>query len=121
MGSEEAAGAFTLQIIFSYLIFFMLAFFIFGIQHVQTQDFKNYVDGQLERNGGYTSAAASSITKHSKDNYQGRYKVKSLSGSVKKPYGQTIDYEIIGTIDVVFMDLPNAITSKKGSTISLVR
>lgn len=121
MGSEDAAGAFTIQMIFTFLSLFMFALFIYGIQNIQTQDFKNYVDGQLERHGGLTSVAASNISNFSDDYYQGRYSVTSLSGTGKKAYGEVIDYRISGTIDIVFMDIPNVLTSKNGSTISLVR
>lgn len=119
--AEDAAGAFTLQLIFMFLLFFLLGFFIFGIQNIQTIDFKNYVDGQLEKHGGLTAQAETNIDNYSNQYYQGRYKVKSLSGTGHLPYGETINYEIQGSVKVYFMDLPNQVTLKKGSTISLVR
>lgn len=119
--SEDAAGAFTIQVISMLLLFFMLGLFIFGIQNIQTIDFKNYVDGQLERHGGLTEQAAANIDDYSKKYYEGRYSVTSMSGTEKLPYGEPINYKIKGTIQVYFLDLPNQITFKEGSTISLVR
>lgn len=121
MHVEDASGAFTLQVIFMLVIFFLLGFFLFGIQNVQTVDFKNYVDGQLEKNGGFTEEAASNIKAYSDRYYEGRYSVANLSSTGQQPYGTPIDYEIKGTVKVYFMDLPNQLTLKQGTTTSLVR
>ncbi|MFA1782401.1 hypothetical protein ACDX77_19190 [Bacillus velezensis] len=120
MAMEDAAGEFTSQIIFMFIMYFLVALTIFGAQSIQTTDFKNYVDGQLESHGGLTANASANIEKYSKTHYEGRYSVVSNSAS-KKPYGETIEYEIRGKIKIFFMDLPDQLVSKRGSTISLVR
>jgi hypothetical protein len=121
MHVEDASGAFTLQIIFMLVLFFLLGFFIFGIQNVQTEDFKHYVDGELEKHGGLTSEAASNIEAYSNQYYEGRYDISDVSGTGQQPYGTPINYKIEGTLKLYFFDLPNQVTLKKGSTISLVR
>ena len=121
MASEDAAGAFTLQIIFYLFLLFLLGFTIFGIQNVQTIDFKNYVDGQLESHGGLTRQAQTNINEYSNSHYQGRYSVTSSSGANKLPFGEPIHYEIRGSIKIFFMDVGDQITLKKGKTVSYVR
>lgn len=121
MASEDAAGAFTLQFIFMLFVLFFLGFCIFGIQNIQTIDFKNYVDGQLESHGGLTSEAKSNINDYSNNHYQGRYSVESTSGSQKLPFGETIHYEIKGSIKLYFMNVGDQITLKRGKTLSYVR
>lgn len=120
MVMEDAAGEFTSQIIFMLIVYFLLALVIFGAQSIQTTDFKNYVDGQLESHGGLTAEASASIEDYSKKHYGGRYSVVSSSTS-KKTYGETIEYEIRGKLKIFFMDMPDQLVSKRGSTISLVR
>ncbi|MEC0709758.1 hypothetical protein P8881_19730 [Bacillus haynesii] len=121
MAMEDAAGEFTMQLIFMSILYFLLGIVIFGAQSIQTTDFKNYVDSQLERNGGLTAEASTNIQTYSNKHYGGRYTVESSSGSKKLPYGEVIDYEITGKLKIFFMDLPDQLVKKRGSTISLVR
>lgn len=118
---EDAAGAFTLQVQLMLSVFLLLGLTIFMINHTQTIDFKNYVDGQAEKNGGLTENAMTNINSYSEAHYGGRYEVVSLSGNEKKSYGESIDYEIRGNIQILFFDIPDQLTRTRGSTISYVR
>jgi hypothetical protein len=119
--AEDAAGEFTLQIQFMLLVFFVLAITIYVIQHTQTIDMKNYVDGQVEKYGGFTTEAVNNINDYSEKHYAGRYEVTSLSGNSKKPFGESIQYEIKGTIKIFFFNLPDQLVKSRGETVSYAR
>ncbi|WP_144487938.1 hypothetical protein [Bacillus pumilus] len=120
MQMEDAAGEFTSQIQFFFKMYFLLALVIFGAQSIQTYDFKNYVSSKLQSHGGLTSEASKDIQNYSNKYYFGRYKVSSDVTS-KQPYGTDIDYTVNGKIQIFFMDVPDQLTKKPGSTTSLVR
>lgn len=121
MNTEDAAGEMTLQVMFYLFVLFILAFSIFTIQRIQAVDFKTYVSGQLEKNGGFTDTAIENIENYSEEHYDGRLAVRSLSGYEKLSYGETIEFEIVGRITILFFDLPDQITTIRGSAESMVR
>lgn len=119
--TEDAVGEFTLQIIFMFLVFFIMSFSIFAIQHTQSIDFKTFVNGQVERHGGFTPEAVTNIQNHSEQYFSGRFTVKSLSGYDRKPHGEVISYKVQGRIQILFFNLPDQLTGTRGFTISRVR
>ncbi|PKR83052.1 hypothetical protein [Heyndrickxia camelliae] len=121
MYQEDAVGEFNNQMHLMIITFFLISLTIFIIQHTQTVDMKNYVDGQIEKYGGLTSQSRNNIKNYSEKYYDGRYEVTSLSGYEKKSYGETIDYEITGKIKIFFFNLPDQLVKTRGSTVSLVR
>ncbi|WP_079707725.1 hypothetical protein [Paraliobacillus ryukyuensis] len=94
---------------------------VYSIYHVQSIDFKNYVDAEIERNGGLTDIAVSNINDYSDQHYLGRFEVSSLSGNDKKPFGGRIDYVVQGEFSILFFDIPDQFVSTHGFAVSQVR
>lgn len=90
----------------------------------QTNHFKQYVNYEIERNGGLTSQAMQRINNYSQEHFNGRFKVQSSQGNQKYPYGSVIEYKVVTDFNVPFLeklniDTPTLVTS--GAALSLVR
>ena len=107
--------------IFAVLTTLMLGIGIFCYQIQQVDGFRQYVDAQIERNGGLTETAVSSINEYSQKNYKGRYSVSSDQMSTKYPFGSIINYKIIGKYKVLFWEFDEQKYAINGSSVSLVR
>ncbi|GAF66458.1 hypothetical protein BTS2_3359 [Bacillus sp. TS-2] len=94
---------------------------VFMFQISQVNNFKQYVNYQIERNGGLTNEAISSIDNYSNEHYTGRFKVFSPYLYEKQPYGSIIPYEITGSFTFLFFEFEDVELPAKGSAISLVR
>lgn len=121
MYAEDAAGEFSLQIMLMAFVMFLMAITIFFVSYIQSSDFKTYIDGQIERNGGLTTTAVENINEYSNKYYDGKFEVTSLSGSDKKSFGSEVNYIVTGNIEVFFFDLPDQLITSRGSAISKVR
>lgn len=121
MYAEDAAGEFSLQMILMAFVMFLMAVTIFFVSYIQSSDFKTYVDGQIERNGGLTPTSVQNIQAYSNRFYDGKFEVTSLSGSDSKDFGLDVDYIVTGNIEVFFFELPDQLITSRGSATSKVR
>ncbi|MED4041028.1 MULTISPECIES: hypothetical protein [Niallia] len=121
MYAEDAAGEFSLQIMLMAFVMFLMAITIFFVSYIQSSDFKTYIDGQIERNGGLTATSVQNIQEYSNKFYDGKFEVTSLSGSEKQAYGLEVEYIVTGNVEVFFFDLPDQLVTSRGSAISMVK
>lgn len=103
------------------IIMFMITFAVFLFEIQQSNDFKQYVNYQIERNGGLTAEAMENINQYSEDNYNGNFEVNSDQMNEKLPFGSTVEYEIVGTFNFLFLNFDTQSFPIKGSGVSLIR
>lgn len=109
-------------------ILLLFGFTIMGKHLTDVNGFKDYVNVQIERNGGYTANAKENIQRKNEDDYGdlfGVYEVDSNDTKAIKNigFGEVVDYEIHANIPVPFtakgtFEIPIKI---KGEAISRVR
>ena len=75
---------------------FIVAISIFCFEIQQVNSFRQYVDAQIERNGGLTINAMSNIDDYKEKHYKGRFRVSSNQLNQKLPFGSIVDYQIVG-------------------------
>ena len=102
--------------IFAIMTTFIVAISIFCFEIQQVNSFRQYVDAQIERNGGLTINAMSNIDDYNEKHYKGRFRVNQ-----KLPFGSIVDYQIVGEYKILFFNLGTQSYPIKGSSISLVR
>lgn len=107
--------------IFLFMIFsfFALAGFFTSINHAN--EFKTYINYQIESNGGLTSKALDNIEKYNDEHYDGKFTITSPVENEKFPYGKQVDYSLKTTYKFFFIPLGDQAISVKGSALSLVR
>lgn len=93
--------------------------FMFQVQDVNT--FKQSVNYQIERSGGLTTEAVNNINKYSKENFGGKYTIKSSQLNKKLDYGSQVDYQVIATIPIVFLPIPDVNLVFGGNSVSQIR
>lgn len=121
MGIEDTSGE-TVNLLSLFMFCLLIvSISVYSIYQVQSVDFKNYVDGEIERNGGLTDTAVDNINTYSTDHYLGRFEAISLSGNDKKSFGERVDYIVQGEVSILFFDLPDQIVSTRGFSVSQVR
>lgn len=104
-----------------FIIFSLFSVSMFFININQANDFKQYVNYQIERNGGLTPTAMGKINKYNDEHYNGRFTVSSATGSRQMQFGDEIDYTITGEYKFLFISLPAESIKIKGSAISMIR
>ena len=107
--------------IFAIMTTFIVAISIFCFEIQQVNSFRQYVDAQIERNGGLTINAMSNIDDYNEKHYKGRFRVSSNQLNQKLPFGSIVDYQIVGEYKILFFNLGTQSYPIKGSSISLVR
>lgn len=74
-----------------------LVVFGFLFQIGETPTFKQHVAYEIERNGGLTTEALSSINSYSETRFKGRYKVVSDQMNLEVPFGEIVEFTVVGT------------------------
>ena len=100
---------------------FIVAISIFCFEIQQVYSFRQYVDAQIESNGGLTINAMRNIDEYNEKHYKGRFRVSSNQLNQKLPFGSIVDYQIVGEYKILFFNLGTQSYPIKGSSISLVR
>ena len=107
--------------IFAILTTFIVAISIFCFEIQQVNSFRQYIDAQIERNGGLTTNAMRNIDTYNEEHYKGKFTVTSDQMNQKLPYGSIINYQIVGEYNILFFDFDTQSYPVNGSSISLVR
>lgn len=110
---------FKLLITASILIILITVFQLF-LSIGKINDYKQYVNMQIERNGGLTEQVENRVEKYNQENCNGAYTVIPQD-SQKHPYGTEIDYQVQGAIKIMSFSLPDFTFKVRGSAVSLVR
>jgi hypothetical protein len=104
-----------------FIIFSMVSLALFFSEINQANDFKLYVNYQIERNGGLTDAAMEKVDSYNQENYGSKFKVQSTQMSQLFAYGKEVDYTINTKHEFFFLPLLSRDISIKGSAISQIR
>lgn len=118
--SMEISKAFLALLVALGITAICMVFIAFG----QAQDAKQYVNYQIERNGGLNSTAQTNINAYINKEYGGRFTVVPVSSSDAQThqYGTMVQYTIKGQLKVPFFPtIPAQVISVPGSALSLVR
>ncbi|TGA98612.1 hypothetical protein E4665_07040 [Sporolactobacillus shoreae] len=108
-------------IIFALLIAALAASAAYWAQRSQAYDFRQYVDYQIQRNGGLTADALTEINAYNQQKYGGRYQLESESGNGTKPYGTVINYQVKVPERLTLLNIKLTPLTIRGSAVSLVR
>ncbi|MFT8391362.1 MAG: hypothetical protein ABF683_08755 [Sporolactobacillus sp.] len=108
-------------IIFAFLIAALVASAGYWVQRSQAYDFRQYVDYQIQRNGGLTTDALTEIAAYNQQKYGGRYQLVSESGNGTNPYGTVINYHIEVPERLTLLNIKLTPLTIHGSAVSLVR
>lgn len=103
----------------SIMIIAMVGVFMININ--QTQDFKRYINTQIERHGGLTDEAMANIEDYNQTYYEGEYTLSSDLVGIKVSYGTEVDYEVTRTIDMAFDFYSIPPLTFEGSSVGLCR
>ncbi|MDU6483107.1 MAG: hypothetical protein E6538_14020 [Paeniclostridium sordellii] len=107
--------------IFAILITFIVSISIFCFEIQQVNSFRQYVDHEIERNGGLTASAITRINNYNEKNYKGKFTVSSDQKNQKFAYGSVINYKIVGKYKMLFLKFDTQSFPINGSSISLIR
>lgn len=101
------------------LVMFSCGMFFFQVSSVN--NFKSYVNLQIERNGGLTETALEYIENYSAESHNGRFTVSSEQLGTKVGFGEIVEYEIEGEVKFFLFDLENRAFTRNGSAVSQIR
>ncbi|MDD9150439.1 MULTISPECIES: hypothetical protein [unclassified Sporolactobacillus] len=108
-------------IIFAILIAALGTSAAYWAQRSQAYDFRQYVDYQIQRNGGLTGSAMTEINAYDQQKYGGRYRLESKSGNGAQPYGSVINYQVKVPERLTLLNIQLPPQTISGSAVSLVR
>lgn len=103
----------------SILLIVIVGLFMININ--QTQDFKRYVNTQIERYGGLPEEAMANIEEYNQKYFEGEYTLTSDYVGQTVPYGTEVDYVVTRTIDMGTDRFSIPPLPFEGSTVSLCR
>lgn len=104
-----------------FIIFSMVSLALFFSELNQANEFKQYINYQIERNGGLTSAANQKINAYNQEHYNGKFEIQSLQMGQKLAFGKEVTYTVHTTHDFFFLPLLSKEISIKGVAISQIR
>ncbi|MFI8721447.1 hypothetical protein [Bacillus altitudinis] len=86
----------------------------------QLEDFKQYTNYQIERNGGLTKDALQAIEEKNQNSFGGSFQIESGSLNKKYPYGTEITYKVSTNYQYLITGYKTVFTVQ-GGALSLVR
>ncbi|KYD11475.1 hypothetical protein B4102_2203 [Heyndrickxia sporothermodurans] len=104
-----------------FIIFSMVSLALFFSEINHANDFKQYVNYQIERNGGLTNDAMEKVNSYNQEHYGGKFKIKSSQINQQYAFGKEVDYSINKKYNFFFLPLLSKDISIKGSAISQIR
>lgn len=96
-----------------------MATFLFQLQ--QVNNYKQYVNYQIERNGGLTENALENINTYSENHFHDIFSVSSDQLNEKVPYGSIVEYKVQGNFNLMYWDLEPITLSNTGAALSLIK
>lgn len=104
-----------------FIIFAMTSLALFFTEINHANEYKQYVNYQIERNGGLTGEALEKVEAYNQNHYDGRFEIKSSQMSQQFAFGREVDYTINTTHEFFFLPLLSKDISVKGTAISQIR
>lgn len=93
--------------------------FFASINHAN--EYKQYVNYQIERYGGLNGTALTKINQYNRDHYEGKFKVESPQINQKYKYGEQITYTIKTKYKFFFLPILSQDIQVKGAALSNIR
>ncbi|PAK32387.1 MULTISPECIES: hypothetical protein [Bacillus] len=93
----------------------------FFIQLNQANEYKQFVNYQIERHGGLTPAALKKLNEHHKKHYGSEFKIESPVLNQKVSFGDEVDYTIQADYEILYFKIPNVKIPIKGSAVAWTR
>lgn len=118
---EQTIGQWITLIIFFTIVLLLISVGTFIFEFNATNSFKQYVNYQIEREGGLTPEALSIIETENNAYYGGRYTLSSPQLNQSINYGEKVKYTIDGTFQVVIFPIANIGLRWQGEATSLIR
>ena len=103
------------------LIVLMIGLAIFMYEVNQSNNYKQYVNAQIERHGGLTLEAIEEINQYSQEHFNGNFTIDSSQATAKEPFGTVVNYTAYANFKILFLEFDNVQIPLNGSTTSLVR
>lgn len=103
------------------LILLIVGLSILLFQVNQSNNFKQYVNYQIERGGGLTSEVIERVNNYSEDHFNGIFYIDPTEKTTQKPYGTTVEYVIQATFEIPFFQFEVLNIAISGSSITLTR
>ena len=104
-----------------FIIFSMVSLALFFSEINHANDFKQYVNYQIERNGCLTGEAIEKVHDYNQEQFGGKFDIQSTQMNQQFSFGQEVDYTINTTHKFFFLPLLSRDISVKGSAISQIR
>lgn len=117
-GSIMEMGKFYISL---FIIFSMVSLALFFSEINYANDFKQYVNYQIERNGGLTGDAIVKVEDYNQEHFKGKFNIESGQMNQQFSFGREVDYSINTTHEFFFLPLLSRDISIKGSAISQIR
>lgn len=105
--------------LFSILI--IMALIVLGVQLGELTTYKNHVSNTIERYGGLTELAINDLNTYSNEMYNGRFRIESPQLNESVPFGEIVDYTVIGKFTPVYLSFTEVEIPSSGQAVSLVR
>uniref|UniRef100_UPI00344D5710 hypothetical protein n=1 Tax=Carnobacterium sp. TaxID=48221 RepID=UPI00344D5710 len=103
------------------LIVMLVSATLFFFQVGDTNNFKQKVNYEIERQGGLTEEAVQTLNKYSEKNFDGRYTVESEKLNQKVAFGEIVDYQVKAKFNIAIIPIPDINMEFSGSGVSQVR
>ncbi|MCM3113654.1 hypothetical protein [Lederbergia lenta] len=104
-----------------FIIFSMVSLALFFSEINHANDYKQYVNYQIERNGGLTGEAIDKVETYNQKHYGGKFKIQSSQMNQQFAFGKEVDYTINRKHKFFFLPILSKDISIKGSAISQIR
>lgn len=104
-----------------FIIFSMVSLALFFSEVNHANEYKQYINYQIERNGGLTNEAIEKIETYNNQHYGGKFEVQSPQMSQQFAFGQEVVYTINSTHNFFFLPILSKNISVKGAAISQIR
>lgn len=101
------------------LALFTAGMFFFQVSSVN--NYKSYVNLQIERSGGLTDEALNYINQYSENTHNGRFNVVSDQIGERVTYGEIVEYQVEGEVKFFLFDLEDRFFTRTGSAVSQIR
>lgn len=118
---EDSIGEIQKIYVFLILLLALFSAGMFFFQVSSVNNFKSFVNYQIERNGGLTAEAVENIEEYSQNQHNGRFSVQSDQLGESVSYGEVVEYEVQGEVKFYLFDLEDRAFTRTGSAVSQIR
>ena len=104
-----------------FLLMMLVSFSIFVIDMSTSNNYKQYVNYEIERNGGLTAEALNNLEAYSDEHFKGMYTVSSDRAMERVEFGESVDYTVHGSYSIFMLPTLDIDMDFGGSAVSYIR